>query len=148
MGRTLYSRWPPFVPQRSGLRLGENGMEALFFTADEGTVSRRRYADLESIFPFPSRGWWRKKATGKGDLKSDSIYPSLFGLQFETFDGQVCALELARHSADVVMAVLKDRLGSRWEEVFQDRDGKPLPPSYWGRYHKLIHLEPGRERYD
>ena len=142
MGRTLYSRRPPFVPAGQGLVLAENGLEAWFLFGDRGRAQRRRYADIESIFPFPAGNWSGPSRGRRGKSRTvDVMYPSLEGLQLETFDARVCALELDRHQVDVLMAVLRDRMEDRWEEVFQGEGGTPLPSSYWGRYHKLMHLE-------
>lgn len=125
--------------------LASAGMEAQFYFIDRPVLRRRPYEDLESIFPYPPGRWSDPSATRMGRRATEDImYPHLEGLQFETFDAQVAVIEMRYHERDLVMAVLRDRLEERWAEVFQGPDDKELPPSYWGRYHKLIYVEPGR----
>ena len=133
-------------PPRPGLIFTPLERRALrrigFRSRSRGVLLRRSDMGRTLYSRRPPRNWSGPSRARRGKSRTaDVMYPALEGLQLETFDARVCALELERHQVDVLMAVLRDRMEDRWEEVFQGDGGTELPSPYWGRYHKLMHLD-------
>ncbi|MEW5760474.1 MAG: hypothetical protein AB1779_06895 [Candidatus Thermoplasmatota archaeon] len=81
-----------------GFKIFENGFSETFFFCGDGLREAKRWQDIEHVYTIPRR------------------YKTW--VQIETIDLKVTGFWVTKNDIDRILAVLKDRIGDRWNEVF------------------------------
>jgi len=114
-GAPIYER---ALVSHDGLAIYPTGMYAKFSLGRTGKYQFRRFEELSGIYPVVMENPFTTQDSALMGLKSWKE------LQLETRDCQVFLIDSRRHDFDVVVPILKERLGGEWNRLY--REGEVL----------------------